>query len=73
MDVLNQAYAPTGFSFNLVKTIDVLNSSWRLIKYGSQTEYEMKSVLRRGNYNDLNIYLDTIAPADDGGTILGYA
>jgi hypothetical protein len=72
MAVLNNGYASSGFSFNLVDVINVLNSSWRLIEEGSAIEYEMKSELRRGRYQDLNIYLDTIAPAN-GDQLLGYA
>lgn len=33
----------------------------------------MKSELRRGNYNDLNVYIDTIAPTPEGEKLLGYA
>lgn len=73
MDVLNNAYAPAGFSFNLVDVDVVVNSTWRRIQYGSQVEYEMKSTLRQGAYNTLNLYLDTIAPFNSEFALLGYA
>lgn len=73
LDVLNQAYSNTGFTFNLIDVVYILNASWRQIQYASDTEYAMKSELRRGNYNDLNVYLDTIAPTPQGDQLLGYA
>jgi hypothetical protein len=73
MDVLDSAYVATGFSFSLVDIVYVLEPSWRLVKSGSESEYDMKSSLRRGNYAELNIYIDSIAPDSRGLGILGYA
>jgi len=70
--ILNEKYASTGFYFTLQPINYVTNQEWRSIAYQSDTEYEMKSTLRQGRYQDLNIYLDTIAPAN-GMTLLGYA
>jgi hypothetical protein len=73
VDVLNERYAPAGFSFNLIDIFDIDNSSWRQVKYRSQQEYQMKSQLRQGGYRDLNLYLDTIAPLPNGVELFGYA
>lgn len=57
-----------------MNTLDILNATWRSIEMDSQIEYEMKSRLRQGRYQDLNIYIDTIAPVKpDDDRLLGYA
>ncbi|KAL2812552.1 hypothetical protein BDW59DRAFT_155253 [Aspergillus cavernicola] len=68
IDVLNENYQKTGFSFNLVNVSYTRNNRWQAITDGSTTEYEVKSTLRRGDYTALNLYYGTI-----GGGILGYA
>ncbi|KKK13539.1 hypothetical protein ARAM_001712 [Aspergillus rambellii] len=68
IDVLNEDYAPTGFSFNLVNVSYTRNNAWTSIEDGTPIEWEVKSSLRRGGYTDLNLYVGTI-----GGSILGYA
>lgn len=72
MNVLNDAYNATGFSFNLVSGTNIKNATWRSIEPESDLEYEMKSKLRKGKYRDLNLYIDSIAPVD-GRQLLGYA
>jgi hypothetical protein len=67
MNVLNAAYAPTGWSFNLVSTDRTTNATWYANCYGS-AESAMKNALRQGTADDLNIY--TCNPS---GGILGYA
>lgn len=67
MTVLNNAYAPWGWRFNLVSVDRTTNSSWFTGCYGSY-ETTMKNALRKGTAKDLNIY--TCAPS---GGILGYA
>ena len=67
ISVLNAAFAPTGWSFNLVATTRTTNSTWYTNCYGS-AESSMKNALRQGSADDLNIY--SCAP---GGGILGYA
>lgn len=67
MNVLNSAFAPWGWSFNLVTTTRTTNSTWYNGCYGS-SETAMKSALRQGSADDLNIY--TCNPS---GGILGYA
>lgn len=67
INVLNAAYASTGWSFTLVSTDTTANSSWYSGCYGSY-ESAMKSALRQGSADDLNIY--TCNPS---GGILGYS
>ncbi|KAL4803371.1 hypothetical protein BDV18DRAFT_40476 [Aspergillus unguis] len=68
IDVLNENYNKAGFTFNLVNVSYTHNNAWRAITDGSETEYEVKSQLRQGDYKALNLYLGTI-----GGGVLGYA
>lgn len=74
ISVLNQAYsgatggAPTAFAFQLQKINRVTNPSWYPIVEGSAAERQMKSSLREGGKNTLNIYLGELS--DD---LLGWA
>lgn len=66
--VLNAAFAPTGWSFQLAGPIArVNNPTWYTGCYGSAGS-AMKNALHRGTAKDLNIY--TCSPS---GGILGYA
>ena len=67
MNVLNAAFAGTGWSFTLVSTTRTTNSTWYNGCYGS-SETAMKTALRQGTADDLNIY--TCNPSNG---ILGYA
>ncbi|MEW5742120.1 MAG: zinc metalloprotease [Myxococcota bacterium] len=67
MDVLNAAYAGTGWSFNLVSTDRTSNATWYNGCYGT-AETAMKNALHQGTADDLNIY--TCNPSNG---ILGYA
>lgn len=67
INVLNNAYAPSGYSFSLVATDRTTNSNWYSNCYGS-AESAMKNALRKGTAKDLNLY--TCNPS---GGILGYA
>ena len=67
MNVLNSAYAGTGWSFNLVQTDRTTNTSWYTCAGGS-CETQMKNALRRGTADDLNIYSNNM-----GGGLLGWA
>jgi hypothetical protein len=66
--VLNAAYAPTGWSFNLVATDRTTNATWYTMTPGSTAERQAKAALRKGTTDDLNIYTANI-----GGGLLGWA
>ncbi|SCL65032.1 zinc metalloprotease [Micromonospora chersina] len=74
IDVLNKAYAgatggaPTAFSFQLTKVHHVTNAAWYPIVQGSSAERSMKTSLREGGKNTLNLYLGELS--DD---LLGWA
>ncbi|MCK6593141.1 MAG: zinc metalloprotease [Polyangiaceae bacterium] len=68
MNVLNAAYASTGWSFNLVATTRTTNSSWYNGCDTSANESAMKNALRQGSADDLNIY-----SCSPGGGLLGWA
>ena len=67
INVLNNAFASTGWSFSLVSTDRTTNETWYNNCYGS-AESAMKTALRKGSADDLNFY--TCNPS---GGILGYA
>ncbi|MBI5444023.1 MAG: zinc metalloprotease [Deltaproteobacteria bacterium] len=68
IDVLNAAYAPWGWSFNLVSTDRTTNSTWYTMGYGTSAETAAKTALRQGTADDLNLY-----SANLGGGLLGWA
>jgi hypothetical protein len=67
INVLNAAYAPWGWSFNLVSTTRTTNASWYTCS-GGTCETQMKNALRQGTADDLNIYSNNM-----GGGLLGWA
>jgi hypothetical protein len=68
MNVLNAAFASSGFSFTLQATDRRTNAAWYPIVYNSNVEKQMKAALRVGTMGTLNIY--TGALSDD---LLGWA
>ncbi|MFW5470995.1 zinc metalloprotease [Knoellia sp. CPCC 206435] len=69
VNVLNAAYAGSGFSFRLASTSRTDNGAWYTdLTYGGAPERAMKSALHVGGMDDLNIY--TADLADD---LLGWA
>ncbi|MGW0434668.1 zinc metalloprotease [Micromonospora sp. NPDC003197] len=74
INVLNQAYAGgtggavTAFAFQLQSINRVTNTAWYPIVYGSSAERQMKSQLRQGGKNTLNIYLGELSD-----NLLGWA
>lgn len=68
INVLNAAYAAWGWSFQLVATTRTTNSSWYTAGPGTSAEAAMKSALRQGSADDLNIYSN-----NPGGGLLGWA
>ena len=68
MSVLNAAYAPFGWSFNLVLTDRTTNATWFTAGPGTTAESQMKNALRQGSADDLNLYSNS-----PGGGLLGWA
>ncbi len=68
INVLNAAYANTPFKFSLVETTRTTNSTWYNTCDQSSTETAMKTALRRGTADDLNVY-----SCNPGGGLLGWA
>jgi hypothetical protein len=68
MNVLNAAYAGTGWSFTLISVDRTTNSSWYTAGPGSTAERNMKQALRQGTADDLNIYT-----SNPSGGLLGWA
>jgi hypothetical protein len=66
--VLNDAYAPWGWSFNLVQTTRTTNATWFNTCDDTAVEAAMKTALRQGTADDLNIY-----SCNPGGGLLGWA
>lgn len=64
INVLNAAYASTGWSFNRVSTDRTTNATWYTMTAGSSAESQAKAALHRGSADDLNLY--TAAPAGGG-------
>lgn len=74
MTVLNESFAgrtggaATAFAFQLAKINRVLNPAWYPIVYGSSAERQMKSALREGGKETLNIYTGELSD-----NLLGWA
>ena len=68
MSVLNAAYAGLGFSFNVVSTDYSNNDAWYTAGHGTTAETQMKTALRKGSAQDLNVYYNNM-----GGGLLGWA
>lgn len=65
--ILNAAYATSGFSFSLTSIDDTNNDAW-YISSGGTSETQMKTALRKGGSNALNLYTNNM-----GGGLLGWA
>ncbi|MBA2321604.1 MAG: zinc metalloprotease [Deltaproteobacteria bacterium] len=68
VDVLNAAYAGTGWSFTLVATDWTDDAAWYAMSPGSVAESAAKAALRQGTADDLNLY-----SANPAGGYLGWA
>lgn len=68
LDVLNDAYAPWGWTFTLAAVNTTANSNWFTAGPGTNNERNMKQALRQGGAGDLNIYT-----TNPGGGYLGWA
>jgi hypothetical protein len=68
INVLNAAFAGTGWNFHLISTDRTTNATWFTAGPGTAAEAAMKSALRKGSADDLNIYTNS-----PGGGLLGWA
>jgi len=68
MSVLNGAYAPWGWSFQLAGTTRTTNAAWYTAGPNSVEEAQMKAALRVGGADTLNLYTNNM-----GGGLLGWA
>jgi hypothetical protein len=66
--VLNNAYAGSNFSFALAGTDRTTNATWYTAGQGTTAEKQMKTALRRGGPETLNLYT-----TNPGGGLLGWA
>jgi hypothetical protein len=66
--VLNAAYAASGFSFALAGKDITANDAWYTATNGTTAERAMKTTLRKGSADDLNMYFNNM-----GGGLLGWA
>ena len=68
VSVVNSAFAGSGLSFALAATDVTVNASWYNLSQGSAAERQMKSALRLGGKDALNIYTANLS-----GGLLGWA
>ena len=68
MTVLNNAFSPWGWTFNLVSVDRRANDAWFAMEPGTTAERDAKAALRQGTADDLNIYT-----ANPGSNLLGWA
>jgi hypothetical protein len=68
IDILDAAYASSGFSFMLTNVDDSNNSNWYTAIDGTNAERAMKTTLRTGGSNALNLYLNNM-----GSGLLGWS
>ena len=68
MTVLNNAFGPWGWTFNLVAVDRTANDGWFAMEPGTAAEQAAKAALRQGTADDLNLYT-----ANPGSNLLGWA
>ena len=68
ISVLNNAFGPWGWAFNLVAVDRTANDAWFAMEPGRTAERDAKAALRQGTADDLNIYT-----ANPGSNLLGWA
>lgn len=68
ISVLNNAYARWGWQFRLASTDRTTNAGWYVAEPGTAAEANMKTALRKGSADDLNIYSN-----NPGSDLLGWA
>ena len=68
INVLNAAFAPWGYFFSLAGVTRTTNAAWYTAGPNSTAERQMKTALRLGSADELNIYSNNM-----GGGLLGWA
>jgi hypothetical protein len=68
LNVLNAAYGPWGWQFQLTGTDSANNDAWYTAQPGTTAETQMKTALHQGSADDLNLYTNNM-----GGGLLGWA
>lgn len=56
MEVLNDRFVGSGFTFKTVSVDYTVNDTWAFCGAFEQCEYDYKGALRQGTYADLNLY-----------------
>lgn len=68
IQVLNDAYRKVGITFVKQSVDTVVSDDWIIAEPGTQAEADMKSALRQGGADALNVYI-----GEPGGGLLGWA
>lgn len=56
MRVMDDSYREFGFSFNTLNVTFTVNNAWAAVGQRTQAERDMKTALRQGGYDSLNLY-----------------
>jgi hypothetical protein len=59
--LLNTAYTPMGLKFALTSIDDVINANWYTVQPSTPAETSMKTALRKGGPDALNLYLANLS------------
>lgn len=68
INILNNAFAPWGWSFTQAAIDYTNNDAWYTAQPNTTAESQMKNTLRQGSADDLNLYINHM-----GGGLLGWA
>ncbi|KAK7720508.1 hypothetical protein SLS63_009726 [Diaporthe eres] len=71
LEVLNDRYAGSGFTFVTVSVDYTVNDTWALCGAWEQCEFDYKAALRQGTYADLNLYY--LSDLSENFGVLGFA
>ncbi|KJZ72300.1 hypothetical protein HIM_08341 [Hirsutella minnesotensis 3608] len=72
MRVLDETFAPSNTRFKLIDLDQTVDETWALGRFQSKEERAMKQKLRKGTYDDLNIYFMSIANDENGNETGGW-
>ncbi|GFH55044.1 zinc metalloprotease [Chaetoceros tenuissimus] len=73
IDVMNDAFDGSGFSFNLIEVKQIQNPSWWTATKDSTEEIDMKSQTRVGGPEELNIWFNAVQHPNPSNILLGHA